>query len=188
SATCLRRRSLQRSSCGPRGACRPRLFERSLEVPSHGCLERAAKRVIVIQKAPPRVGQAHTAGRPAARGALDEFEAGRLLELAQVAPRVAVRHLELRRRLLQRAARLDRLQQPRAAVAEFQVLAERDPDPQLRFHMYMGGPEMAPHNPQRPEAPRQSPGAPPLPPPAPVHRAPRPCPPTPPPPRAAPAT
>src|SRR5205085_2993130 len=180
SATCLRRRSLQRSSCGPRGACRPRLFERSVEVPPHGRLERAAKCPVVHQEAPARVGQAHAAARPAARGALDEFEAGRLLELAQVAPRVAIRHLELRRRLLQRAARLDRLQQPRAAVAEFQVLAERDPDPQLRFHMYMGGPEMAPPTPPPPEAPPQSRGAPPLPPPEYVHRAPPKCPPHPP--------
>src|SRR5207237_6175721 len=148
--------------CGPRGARRPRLFERSVEVPTHGRLERAAKCPVVHQEAPARVGQAHAAARPAARGALGEFEAGRLLELAQVAPRVAIRRLELRRRLLQRAARVDGLEQPRAAVAELQLIPERDPDPQLGFHIDMGAPKWPP-NPQRSEAPRRRRGPPRLP-------------------------
>src|SRR5207237_532512 len=159
--------------CGPRGARRPRLFERSVEVPTHGRLERAAKCPVVHQEAPARVGQAHAAARPAARGALGEFEAGRLLELTQVAPRVAIRHLELRRRLLQRAARVDGLEQPRAAVAELQLIPERDPDPQLGFHIDMGAPKWPP-NPQPPAAPPRSRRPPPLPPPRRAQLAPQP--------------
>src|SRR5947208_775528 len=145
-AICLRRRSLQRSSCGPRGACRPRLPERLFEVALHRALERAAERAIVTQEALAGVGQPHAALRAAARRALHELEAGRVLQLTQVAPGVAVRHLERLGRLLERAALLDRLQQPRAAVAEFQVVTERHPDPELGLHSKWG-PRHGPHTP-----------------------------------------
>src|SRR6267378_1499605 len=133
-ATCLRRRSLQRSSYGPRWACRPRLPERLFEVALHRALERASERAVVTQEALAGVRQPHAALGAAARRALHELEAGRVLQLAQVAPGVAVRHLERFRGLLERAALLDRLPQPRPAVAECQVVAERDPDSQLRLH------------------------------------------------------
>src|SRR5882762_6091709 len=158
-ATCLRRRSLQRSSCGPRGACRPRLPERLFEVALHRALERAAERAVVTQEALAGARQPHAALGAAARRALHELEAGRVLQLAQVAPGVAVRHLECLGRLLERAALLDRLQQSRAALAEFQVVAERHPDPELRLHIYMGAPKWPPTPPSL-LAPRHSRGAP----------------------------
>src|SRR5947208_3024757 len=176
-AICLRRRSLQRSSCGPRGACRPRLPERLFEVAFHRALERAAERAVVTQEALAGVGQPHTALRAAARRTLHELEAGRVLQLAQVAPGIAVRHLERLGRLLERAALLDRLQQPRAAGAEFQVVAERHPDPELRFH-FRWGPRHGPHTPlfarRAPAEPRRASiivagdGAPTWPPPSPL--------------------
>src|SRR5207244_1399218 len=110
-------------------------------------LERAAERAVVTQEALAGVGQPHTALRAAARRTLHELEAGRVLQLAQVTPGIAVRHLERLGRLLERAALLDRLQQPRAAGAEFQVVAERHPDPELRFH-FRWGPRHGPHAPE----------------------------------------
>src|SRR5882762_9613664 len=124
-ATCLRRRSLQRSSCGPRGACRPRLPERLFEVALHRALERAAERAVVTQEALAGVRQPHAALGAAARRALHELEARRALQLAQVAPGVAVRHLERLGRLLDLAALLDRVQQPRVDVTGVEVVAQR---------------------------------------------------------------
>src|SRR6267378_2324947 len=151
-ATCLRRRSLQRSSYGPRWACRPRLPERLFEVTLHRALERAAEHAVVTQEALAGVRQPHAALGAAARRALHELEARRALQLAQVAPGVAVRHLERLRRLPERAALLDRLQQPRAAVAEFQVVTKRHPDPELRLHPRWG-PRHGPHTPSVRRAP-----------------------------------
>src|SRR5262249_44262326 len=124
-ATCLRRRFLQHSSCGPRVACRSRLFEDSVEMALHRILQRVSERSIAAPEALARLGQAHAALRPAAGDTLDELEAGRVLELPQIPPGVAIRHLERLGGLLERAVLLDRLQQSRPAVAEFQVIAER---------------------------------------------------------------
>src|SRR5262249_47841640 len=105
------------------------------------------------------VGEPHAALGSAAGHPLDELEAGRLLELAQVTPGIAIRHLERLGRLLERAALLDGLQQPRAAVAEFQRVAERHPDLELRLHLYMGASTWPPYPPTL-RAPRRSRGAP----------------------------
>src|SRR5262249_33028657 len=105
------------------------------------------------------VGEPHAALGSAAGHPLDELEAGRLLELAQVTPGIAIRHLERLGRLLERAALLDGLQQPRAAVAEFQRVAERHPDLELGLHLYMGASTWPPYPPTL-SAPRRSRGAP----------------------------
>ncbi len=56
------------------------------------------------------------------------------LELTQVPPRVAVGHVQLRRRLAQRSPLLDQLEEARAASAELQPLPEGHPHPELGLH------------------------------------------------------
>src|SRR5262245_7641181 len=65
---------------------------------------------------------------------LDETEAGRLLELLQIAPRVAIGHAELGSGLPQRSALVDEAQELRPAGAEFQLFAEDHPHPDLGLH------------------------------------------------------
>src|SRR2546427_4241238 len=109
----------------------------------HRLFERPSERAIAAQEPLARVGEPHAALGPAAGHPLDELEAGGLLQLTKVTPGVAVRHLERLGRLLERAALLDGLQQPCPALAEFQVLAERDPNPQFGLHDgYRGAPRL----------------------------------------------
>jgi len=79
-------------------------------------------------------GQAHPGCGTAAGRPLEELEAGSPLELLQVAPRVPVRHPEIRRGLPQGSLRVDRVEEPGPAVAELQPRSEHDPHPELGFH------------------------------------------------------
>src|SRR4029077_2410201 len=109
--------------------------EGAVELPAGGLVEAARELLVALEEALPGPGEAHAAVGPAPRHPLHELEAGRRLQVAQVAPRVAIGHLQLLRRLLERAARVDQLEQAGAPVPELQVLAERHPHPELGLHL-----------------------------------------------------
>src|SRR6185295_5377282 len=99
-----------------------------------GLFQTALELAVARQKLAPARGQAHAAARIAAGRALHELEAGRLLELAQIAPRISIGHAQLRRGLAERPPLVDQLEEARPSVAELELFPEDDPDPQLRLH------------------------------------------------------
>ena len=79
-------------------------------------------------------GETHSAPWAAAGRALDEFEASRALELAEIPPGIPVGHSEDFGGLLQRTVLFDQLEQACPALAELQVISESDPCLDLRSH------------------------------------------------------
>ena len=99
-----------------------------------GLFKTALELAVARQKLAPARGQPHAAARIAAGRSLHELEAGRLLELAQVAPRISIGHAQLRRRLAERPPLVDQLEEARSSVAELELFSEDHPDSQLGLH------------------------------------------------------
>jgi hypothetical protein len=99
-----------------------------------GLFQTALELAVTRQKLAPARGQPHAAAGIAAGRALHELEAGRFLELAQIAPRISIGHAQLRRGLAERPPLVDQLEEARSSVAELELFSEDDPDPQLRLH------------------------------------------------------
>src|SRR6185369_6586243 len=78
--------------------------------------------------------QSHSTGGASPRPPLEDREAGRVLELTEVAPRVPVRHVEPRHRLLQRSQLVDGLEELRTPIAELEPGLEDDPDLEPGLH------------------------------------------------------
>src|SRR5262249_39542420 len=108
--------------------------KRPVERPLDGAVELVSEFPIALQEAVASAGQAHPALGAAARGSFDELESRGALQLPQIAPRVAIGHLELFGGLTKRAKLADRFQQTGAAVSELEVVAERHPHAELRLH------------------------------------------------------
>src|SRR5262249_8508440 len=104
------------------------------EGPVHRTIEARAELPVPREKSRGVLRQAHPTLRAAAGNPLDELEAGGSLELAKIAPGVAVRHREFPGSALKRSASAEQLEEPRATVPEFQVIAEDDPDLELGLH------------------------------------------------------
>src|SRR5262249_25468053 len=107
--------------------------KRAFELPLHRALQPLAKLAIPRQELLRFGREPHSAPR-AVGTSLDELEAGRARELAEIPPGVAVRHLEFFRGPPQRPELLDEIEQPGAPLADLEVVAERDPDLDLGLH------------------------------------------------------
>src|SRR5207244_10920581 len=70
----------------------------------------------------------------AAAGRLEEADAGGALQLAEIAPAVAIGHADAGERAAQRAQLVHQLEQARAPVAELHVVPEDDPHLHARLH------------------------------------------------------
>src|SRR5262245_9307044 len=116
---------------------RPELLapERAGEVTAGGLAAGTPELRVAGQEVATCGSQPHAATGSGAGPALDEVEASRLLELLQIAPRVAIGHAELDGGLPQRPSLVDQAQELRPAGAELQLSAEDHPHPNLGLHV-----------------------------------------------------
>jgi len=106
-------------------------------VTAGGLLEATPELRVASQEVAACGGQPHAATGSGAGPTLDEAEASRLLELLQIAPRIAIRHAELDGGLPQRPSLVDQTQELRPAGAELQLSAEDHPHADLGLHVYV---------------------------------------------------
>src|SRR5262249_59634565 len=109
--------------------------ERPGEVTAGGLFEATPELRVAGQEVAACGSQPHAATGSGAGPALDEAEASRLLELLQIAPRVAIGHAELDGGLSQRPSLVDQPQQLRPPAADLQLSAEDHPHPDLGLHV-----------------------------------------------------